>query len=355
MKVGILTFPHSPSIGAMLQMRSLYHIVEALGHEAEIINYVSDKVNHQKKQKRTSKSVAISVISSIFLKSPSKSYSDFESALKMFPEFPSCSLEHLKAIENRFDKIIVGSDQVWNPVVTGHDFNFYLAFCKNSSKKISYAASFGYSSISEEGQKAVKAELEKFNNISVREQTGVDIVKKLTGRNATLVLDPTLLVQSDYLRSLLKPAKRNNKFVLFFCIKPSASLYQKAALYAQKYGLELVTVGGRIVDYFNPSRHPAFGVGPSEFLGLVDEAECIFTNSFHGTAISIALHREFFVEFSSDTNSRLDNLTKILGLEERVIRNEELVPKKINYNDVDKKLEHYRKISCDFLNNALTE
>ncbi len=355
MKVGILTFPHSPSIGAMLQMRSLYHIIESLGHEVEIINYVSDKVNHRKKKERNLKSIAISIISSIFLKSASKSYSDFESSLKMFPEFPSCSSEHLKAIENRFEKIIVGSDQVWNPVVTGHDFNFYLAFCKDSRKKISYAASFGYSSISVEEQRVVKTELEKFSNISVREQAGVEIVKNLTGRNAALVLDPTLLVQSDYLRSLLKPANLRKKFVLFFCIKPSASLYQKATLYAQKYGFELVTVGGRIADHFNPSMHPAFGVGPSEFLGLVDEAECVFTNSFHGTAISIALHREFYVEFSSDTNSRLDNLTKILGLEDRVIQDKELVAKEINYSEVDNKLKNYRELSYDFLKRALTD
>lgn len=355
MKVGILTFPHSPSIGAMLQMRSLYYVVEKLGHEVEIINYVSDKVNHKIKRKRTLKSLAISIISSIFLKSASKSYADFERPLKMFPEIPSFSSESLRAIENRYDKIIVGSDQVWNPVVTGSDFNFYLAFCKNSKKKVSYAASFGYSSISEEERQAVKTELEKFKDISVREEAGVDIVRELTGRKAALVLDPTLLVDSDYLLSLLKPANRKRRFILFFCIKPSVSLYQKAACYAERFGLELVTVEGRIVDYFSPSKHPVFGVGPSEFLGLVNEAECVFTNSFHGTAISVALHRDFYVEFSSDTNSRLDNLTKILGLQDRIIRDEELSQKKIDYREVDRKIDCYRNISYDFLNQALID
>lgn len=355
MKIGILTFPHSPSLGAMLQMRSLYHALEDMGYEVEIVNYVSPKVNHQKKKKLTPKGLLIKVLSKCFIKSSAPSFREFEAPLKMFPEVPSYDQEALDAIAARFDRIIVGSDQVWNPVVTGYDKNFYLEFCSDPAKKASYAASFGYAHIEEHEQKRVGELLNEFAYLSVREKDGAEIVKSLTGRDAEVVLDPTLLVESDYLRSLSKPAERNKKYVLFFTIKPSPALYRRAAEYAERYGLELVTIGGRMKDRFDPNKHPAFGVGPKEFLGLLDGAECVFTNSFHGTAVSIALHTDFYVEFSSDTNSRLDNLTSILNLRDRIVTEETLTDEKIDYSSVDVLLSEHRADSMEYLKKVVAE
>ena len=136
MKVGILTFPHSPSLGAMLQMGSLYHTIQEMGHDVEIINYVSSNVNHKKKEPLTIKSLLIRILSKIFLKSSLISYKEFESKLKMFPGQPISESREMEKIVSHFDRIIVGSDQVWNPVVTGHDLNFYLEFCSDTEKKL---------------------------------------------------------------------------------------------------------------------------------------------------------------------------------------------------------------------------
>ena len=355
MKVGILTFPHSPSIGAMLQMGSLYYVIKEMGHDVEIINYVSDKVNHKQKNKLTPRGFAVGLLSRIFVKSAAPSYKAFEAQYNMFPELPSFSEEALNAIEERFDRIIVGSDQVWNPVVTGNDMNFYLSFCNDSAKKASYAASFGYTEIPDKDKNRIAELLNDFSYLGVREKQGGQLVKELTGRDATCVLDPTLLVDSQYLRSMANGNGRKNKYVLFFCIKPSPNLYKRAADYAERYGLELVTVGGRLRDRFDYSKHPAFGIGPSEFLTLVDSAECVFTNSFHGTAISIALHTDFYVEFSSDTNSRLISLTETLELTDRVVCSEELKNVSIDFAKVDDLLEIERRKSFEFLSDVLAE
>lgn len=355
MKIGILTFPHSPSLGAMLQMGALYHVIHELGHEVEIVNYVSNSVNHQQKQVVTSKSILIKVLSYLFLRSSKPSYHDFESKLNMFPEQPIFSDEGLISIAARFDRIIVGSDQVWNPVITGHDLNFYLKFCKDRRQKVSYAASFGYKYADDENEAEIAELLNDFAHLSVREQDGQVAVEKLTGRKAALVLDPTLLVQPEYLRSIMKPTKRKKKYVLFFCIKMSRKLYLQAHAYADAHGYELVTIGGRMKDRFDPTKHPEYGVGPKEFLGLVDKAECVFTNSFHGMAISIALHSDFYVEFSSDTNSRLINLTHMLQLQERAIGKDIPEEMDIDYDKVEELLAVQRKISMNYLEMALTE
>lgn len=355
MKVGILTFPHSPSLGAMLQMGALYRTVEEMGHDVEIINYVSEKVNHKQVQEKTLKAVLIKILSALFIKSPAQSYCEFESKLKMFPTKTISSENDMEKAAKHFDRIIVGSDQVWNPVVTGHDLNFYLKFCKDSCKKASYAASFGYMQADNEYSDKIAELLKDFKYLSVREKDGQKIVKDLTGRKAELVLDPTLLVEKKYFQDIKISNNRKKKYVLFFCIKPSRNLYNIAELYASKYGYELVTIGGRMIDKFNPRKHPAYGIGPKEFLGLIDGAQCVFTNSFHGMAVSVALNRDFFVEFSSDTNSRLINLTDMLDLKDRVVNDTVPIEKKINYVHVEQLLEQQRTTSKKYLDYVLND
>lgn len=334
-------------------MGALYHIVENMGHNVEIINYVSDKVNHRQVHPMTPKSILIKVLSKCFIKSPEQSYKEFESKMKMFPGTTISKTQELIRVSEHFDRIIVGSDQVWNPVVTGHDLNFYLKFCNESQKKASYAASFGYMHADTKYEREIAELLKSFTYLSVREKDGQEIVKKLTGRDAELVLDPTLAVSTDYMRNVMMPYYSKRKYVLYFCIKPSPKLYDIARKYAKRYGYELVTIGGRMKDRFNPGKHAVYGTGPKEFLGLIDSAQCVFTNSFHGMAISIALHKDFYVELSSDTNSRLINLTEILNLRDRIVRENIPEQKKIEYQYVDRILEKERKISIDFLQTVL--
>ena len=355
MKVGILTFPHSPSLGAMLQMGALYHTIQTQGHDAEIINYVGSNVIHQKKRQMTAKAVAIKVLSALFLKSGKKSFQQFEGKMKMYPAQPISSTDELKELVKRYDRIIVGSDQVWNHIVTGNDMNFYLAFCDKNEKKASYAASFGNTQVIEESREQIAALLNSFTYLGVREKQGQQLIENLTGRESKVVLDPTLLTTRDYLQGEIIPANRKKKYVLFFQIKPSASLRKRAEEYARENGLELVTVGGRIKERFDPRKHPAFGVGPGEFLGLIQDAQCVFTNSFHGLAISIALQRDFYVEYSTDTNSRLINLVEMLDLQDRVITQQHLKAVAIDYEAVDKKLQDQRDYSQAFLQEILTE
>ena len=163
----------------------------------------------------------------------------------------------------------------------------------------------------------------------------------------------SMMVSADYLKGEMEPCHRKKKYVLFFCIKPSVGLREKAEQYANKYGYELVTVGGRIKERFDPRKHPEYGVGPKEFLGLINGAQCVFTNSFHGMAISVALHRDFFVEFSSDTNSRLVNLTEMLGMENRVVRDKTPLEEKIDYTHADEVLQQERKVSMQYLEKVL--
>ena len=359
MRVGILTYPNTCSIGASLQMFSLYRVLETMGCDVQIINY--DPPNLHNRLNRASISTkqqlinrAKQVILSCFIPQAKPRFIRFENQLEKNPLLQTGSTQELRRLVVQYDRIIVGSDQVWNEQITGHDFNFYLEFCDDPNKKVSYAASFGNDDVLEEEKEKIAKLLSAFKAISVREVRGQEIVESLIGSRPELVLDPTLLISEAQLREQMIPY-RKDKYVLFYTIKPSERLRKIAQAFADRHGYKLVFMNGRVKDRFVIGRHPVYGVGPREFLGLVDGAEYVFTNSFHGVAISLAFHKRFYVEFSSDTNSRLGNIVEMFDVPQCVVDDNVLVrtPVEIDYDRVERKLTKLRAASMEYLRGVL--
>ena len=129
---------------------------------------------------------------------------------------------------------------------------------------------------------------------------------------------------------------------------------QTAKCFADKHGYKLVYISGGlhgVLDKINPHKHPVFGIGPAEFIDLVDNAQYVFTNSFHGAAFSIILNKKFYVEFSSDTNSRLITLIQKFGLENCIIdcKTYDSTQMQIDYVKVNQILAIKRKESMLYL------
>ena len=356
MKVGTLTFPNSPSHGASLQMYALWKTLEKLGCEAEVINYVTNIVNHQALKTRSLsvfKKFKSNIINQI-IETPKESFLKFESQIKKYPSKP-IGLNEIDELENRYDRIIVGSDQVWNPVVTGNDMNFYLKFVKDPSVKASYAPSFGNDDVAEEDKAEISKYLADLTYLCARENQGAKIIKDLTGREVPVVLDPTFLLSKNEWQPLEKKPKYKKEYVLFYTVKPSPSLRAFAQKLADEQGLILVTIGGRARDKFNPNKHPEFAVGPSEFLGLISNAKYVVTNSFHGTAFSIIYRKNFYVEYSSDTNSRLTNIIDMLGLDMCVANENTDVFNAVNvdYKEAEVILNEKIDYSMDYLKSVI--
>ncbi len=357
MRVGILTYPNSYSVGATLQMYSLYRVLEDLGCDAEIINY--DPPNLHNRLTKPPAKLPLSVrakmaIVAHLVPQVAPKVKKFESVLVKNPAKATQSKQVLCDLADRYDKIIVGSDQVWNEKITGSDFSFYLDFCADSNKKASYAASFGNTDVPDDEKEKIASLLSKFKAISVREAQGVQIVESLIGKKPTLVLDPTLLITPDKLREHIIPTKEK-KYVLCYTVKPSLHLQEVAKEFAQRNGYIFVNMNGRIKDRFDPRKHTVFGAGPREFLGLVDGAEYVFTNSFHGVAISVAFETPFYVEYSSNTNSRLQNMVELFNLPQCVVDEQtaQNPPITIDYTEVSEKVASLRKESLAFLRGAL--
>lgn len=357
MKVGTLTFPNSPSHGAALQMYALWKTLIDLGCDAEVINYTTDIVIHSRNKSvpLSLKSKLKSIIFKAILKSNTSSFRDFESLIAKYPNKPISCVSDINSIADRYDRIIVGSDQVWNPVVTGNDMNFYLKFLNDSSVKASYAPSFGNDDVAAEDKAEISLLLSDFKYLCAREKQGADIIKSLTGREVPIVLDPTFLVDCEHWKTIETKPKYKKDYVLFYNIKPSKSLLAFAQRLADANNCILVTIGGRVADKFNPKKHPAFGVGPSEFLGLISNAKYVVTNSFHGTALSLIYNKNFYIEYSTDTNSRLINLANIFGFKDNIVNDNTDVhhPISVDYDHINKVLNIEKEKSLEYLRSII--
>lgn len=364
MKVGIFTFPNSVSYGATLQMYALYDAVNRMGHDAEIINYHNVYMKAEKHTGSSKNDVSIKIFAKKLIRTliHIRFYSCFrrfeKKNMKLYPSKSFTEKQKLPDIGKRYNAVICGSDQVWNPNITDADLSYFLDFCGENTRRISYAPSFGIDSFSDDFSKLIEKELVAFHALSVREKPGQDLIYKLIGKEPSLVLDPTFLVSSDqWTKMERKHPAANGEYILYYTIRRSDNLLRRCMEFSSETGLKVVIVGGNslmVLQNKNPLVEYAIDIGPDEWLYLMHNARYIFTNSFHGTAFSINYNKDFFVEFSSLTNSRLEQIIGDLKLENRIVKTDnELSIEPIDYLSVEKILSELRKTSEQFLNSAL--
>jgi len=364
-KVGIFTFPNSVSYGAVLQMYALCRAVNMLGHEAEAINYYSAYMKAEKHcnsghmsslkytLKRTMRRVLHAPLYAGFTAFEKKN-------VPLYPKRFFSDKSRLPEVSARYEAIICGSDQVWNPDITGSDLSYFLDFCGKETRRISYAPSFALDTLPADFAADAREELLKFSSLSVRELQGQAMIAEMIGREVPVVVDPTMLIETHDWRQLEMPYQRiKGEYLLYFTVKGSSTLFKKSRDFAKKNGLKMVVVGGKILKKFrnnDPVVHYAVDISPAEWLWLVDHARYVSTNSFHGTAFSIIFEKDFYLELSSLANSRLSNIVNMLGLDSRIVpKEEEMLLSQADYTVAREVLPRLKGESLDYLKNALSE
>ena len=342
MKVGIVTLL-GDNYGGALQAYALKKILEKKGQDVQIINYTQENTNKSIKD----------LIKKIVYRNRIKKFKKFRSEyFNLTKKFENIS--ELKDGQLDFDAYIAGSDQIWNQQIPLDERKiYYLDFVKNA-KKISYAASVGRDTIEEAEKEEISMLLDNMDFISIREKTGVDLYKKLTNKEIVNVLDPTLLLNQSEWKKITKEYNSKEKYICVYLLGPNKSTIQNINKMTEDFCLPI-----REISYkknFKSSTKNENDLGPREFLGIFENAEMIITNSFHGTVFSILNKKPFWVYTRGNMNSRIYDLLKILGLEDRIIKEEkfEYNTNKIDYEEVYRKLEEERKKSNAFLDRALS-
>lgn len=254
---------------------------------------------------------------------------------------------------DKFDFVLCGSDQVWNPNFGRLRDADFLCFIK-PDKRIAFAASFGVDDIPNKMKKNVGKALKSFKAISVREDAGKKIVEELTGRtDVEVLIDPTMLLTADEWDKVSKKPTmlKNDKYILnYFLGSLSDERRNEINRVAKENNCEVIS----ILD----KKSPFYECGPSEFLYLEKNAFLICTDSFHSSVFGILYNTPFLVfereDSNASMNSRLDTLLSKFKLEDR--RYKEKITKKdlkCDYTEAYTILDKERIKSMNFLKNAL--
>lgn len=285
---------------------------------------------------------------------------------EVFHLSPLCkNRAELEKLADNYSAFLVGSDQLWRTDSVEHGY-YTLEWVPDSICKIAYSTSIGVKEIPWFQVKKNKRFMNRFNHIALREQSACDLVYKLIGRKVPVVLDPTLLFTGEqWMHIQEKEPLTDGRYI--FCYLLGNNPEQREFIKQVKKLTRCKIVALQHLDEFIQSDEEyadeAPYVGPREFLNYIRNAEYVFTDSFHCSVFSILYKKNFFTfnRFSEtvkqSTNTRIDNLLHLTGLEDRRIKKEtsidDILSIRTDYNVVDEKLNVLREHSMNYLHNAI--
>lgn len=363
MKVNIITFHNTMNFGASLQCAALSRYMTSLGHDVEVINYLPDYVMNKKsvlKEFKKAHSVRGIVKGFAYLskagtiKSKDKKYTDFlERNIRLTK--PYHSYDDILSDVPQADLYICGSDQIWNPSLTGDSLDkaFFLDFVGEGKARVAYGASVGELDF-EKHRDELKKLTEGFRSISVREKTVSDKLSGVIGREVNVVLDPTLLLnKEDYSSMELSCNVPSGKYLLLYNIQNSDLTISTAKKIAAERNLEIVDISANPFQKIKGTTR-LLNIGPGEFLTLYKNADYVVTNSFHGTVFSIVYEKNFNSGLHTTRGGRIRDLLNSLELNNRITAdNSDINSSDIDYHIVKNKLDSLRESSQSFINGFL--
>lgn len=349
MKVGILTFHFVYNYGAMLQSYALNQSINKInGTQSEIIDYRPRQIDFLYHPLlidfyKRPKTILINWLKKRISHAKFNEFEEFINKKLILSEKIKQNTD-FQNIVNQYDVVFVGSDQVWNPEITGYDENYLLKNIHSRVKKFSYAASLGKNNITQEWQESVRNSLLMFENLSVREYSGYKLLRKiLPEKEVQQIPDPIFLFSKEEWKKNEKEMTVVSKYLLFYSLSRNDLLKNKTKELSEKEGLRIVSIH----PLFKPSiGKPLCNIGPENFLWLIDHAEWICTDSFHATALSIIFEKKLMVKYDTENGNRIKSL--LHNFTDKII-SEERELGKYNFTDSKDKLIHFETIGKEYI------
>lgn len=382
MKIAILTQPLHNNYGGLLQAYALKEVLKDMGHEVTIINR---KLKHSEKYPlwRSYASIVKSLLIGRKISPnvliPQSLRDEIAKNTRHFRDnyYPELSelitdqkgMDELNSMG--FDAYVVGSDQCWRPIYSPSIKNYFLDFAVNDNnvKRISYAASFGVSDweFTEEDTQACSELIQKFDAISVREDSAVDLLRYYLNRDDGVhVLDPTMLLSLDKYKELVEKENigKSPGTLKAYVLDHTPEKMSVAEKVAQQLGLKIFEVMPKgdfkaekvtkqnVSDFVYPN--------PAAWIRGFMDAEFVVTDSFHGTVFSI-LYNKPFIAIGNESRglTRFNSLLRMFDLQDRLVTDvnnfevTDFIEKKIDWERVNEVLEKEREKAKEFLRECL--
>jgi len=364
-RIGILTFWWSKdNYGQLLQLYALHRHLESLGHYPFLIRYDPRKEYISKKQNKYKRLISIVIegrykrlfskilqklIISLYRKlygveekNNTRSFELFLSENINLSENIYNSLQELRQNPPDADVYICGSDQIWQQNEKRFNPAYFLDFGKPDIKRISYAASFGKDEISNEFYQLINPYLKRFDLVTVRELSGINICKRAERNDALAVLDPTFLLNEKTYSKISKNLVVEKPFCFIYLLGSKTKVPMKVIRkYVKRYDLKLIYTAsqGRYDKY--DKIYPTI----NEWIEYIKKANLIITNSFHGVVFSIIFNKQFvFLPLKGKvekSNNRIHSLFSMLDIQNRTYEGsiDKIMAKEICYNRVNNNIK----------------
>lgn len=315
-KIGVITIYGEENYGNRLQNYAVIKYLNNLGYNAQTL-VVMPKRFLKKKIKDNIKNIVAYVLKNKYLSRTRKN--NFIKFTKKYIPTRYIKTEGFNipnSVSDEYDFFVVGSDQVWNPTFGRYekDYNNMFLFFTVPEKKICFSPSIGISEIPQNWTKQFKKGLDTFEYISIREEDGAKLVKELCGKDAQVLIDPTMMLEKeDWLNiSNIKNKIKENYILEYFLGDCEQNLEEFLSKKSSLENLKRI----KILDKSNPDIYVS---GPSEFITLIAEASLVVTDSFHACVFSILFDVPFIIvkrkDFNNDMFSRIRTLLNMFEID----------------------------------------
>lgn len=363
MRVGIVTFHCAYNFGSSLQTWSLKRVIEKRGHNVSIIDYRGADFEQYRTLRLDS---ARHFLSSIVYFHGNRRRSD---AFELFmanqlnltkrygvDDVPSMAEE----LPGKFDCFVCGSDQIWNLDCTDGPVGPYFLNFAGADRRVAYAPSLAHLSFERKNFGPAQREqianwLSRFSAVSVREASTAPLFQPLCPVPIETCLDPTLLLDAVDYDAVTTSVPDATGTLLVYMLEKNPGLVAYAGRLARKLGVSVSYVSKRRLD-FGVSARNYYGIGPSEFLGMVRDCSAVVTNSYHATVFSLLFGVPFQTFATERSGSRMRELLAELGEKNHLVDGSVLeAPTAASIGAVAPRLEKLRAGSLAFLDRALAE
>lgn len=366
MRIGIITIHAARNYGSALQTFATQELFSQLGHSAKIVDYrrethrnetiIQAKLTLNKKWNKTPLTQYIyRILKSHSFRKLSGSIETFIKERINLTSREYLSLSALSCCNEDFDIFCSGSDQIWSNKVWG-DFidEYFLQFALPGKRCISFSSSFGDTNFREQERSKLKRLLSIYSYLSIRESSGLSLLRELGFPNAILTLDPTLCHTSDFWGGIADPQSIHERYLLVYQLNPNHEFDRQAKETAKAMRCKLIRI---CLDdsHMLLNGTKVFYPSVQRFLSLIRDATYIMTDSFHGTAFSLIFNKQFSVFLPPKSSERLHSILNLTMQSNRIhtgSSDPSTIFREINYSTVNRILDEGRCFSIEYLRNA---
>lgn len=370
-KVALMTIFQVPNYGSLLQTYATQIFLKIIGYDCDVINYKYPNEWHYNTYAKSPNLLHLllkKALAVIRVRPDDKlrySIKQFRQKYLNLTQFFN-NLQELEDFDwTKYDAVIAGSDQIWNPKFIHGDKAFMLSFVPDNVKKISFASSFAVKEIPTKYRNKFRKYISRLSNVSVRDNNGINIIRHdlELDSEAFVALDPTLLLsRKDWIKALNITYQMRGRYIvvyiLSYAFNPYPYIYEVVAEMLRRYKCKAVFMASKYNGEYDLNIESRIDATPKEFVQLISSAECVITTSFHGTAFALNFNRPLVSVVPNNGDDRQSSLLSNLGADKCAIKIGSPVSEINPYYDIEsvnKTLNKLRDDNKSWILNALND